>query len=269
MLQEVKETTAFLKEKGINPEIGIILGTGLGGMVDEINVHVSIDYNDIPNFPLATVEFHQGKLIYGELEGKMVLAMQGRFHYYEGYTMQQVTFPVRVMKFLGISQLLISNAAGGMNLDWNKGDLMLTTDHINLQPDNPLRGVNIPEFGSIFTDLSAPYDPVLNDKLRKLAGDLNIVLREGVYVAVAGPNLETKAEYRFLRNAGADVVGMSTVPEVIVANQMELPCCAVSVVTDECDPDNLHPVDIEDIINTAKKAEKDLIRLYKALIKEL
>lgn len=270
MLEQVKETTAFLKEKGITaPKIGVILGTGLGDLVNEINVEISIDYKDIPNFPLATIEFHHGKLIYGKLGGKQVLAMQGRFHYYEGYTMQQVTFPVRVMKFLGVEQLLISNAAGGMNLDWQKGDLMLITDHINLQPENPLRGVNIPEFGPIFTDMSAPYSANLNSKLIDIAARESITLREGVYVAVAGPNLETRAEYRFLRNAGADVVGMSTVPEIIVANQMELPCCAVSVITDECDPDNLHPVDIQDIINTAKTAEKRLIQLYKHLIKEL
>ncbi len=270
MLEQVKETTAFLKDKGITaPKIGVILGTGLGDLVNEIDVEISIDYKDIPNFPLATIEFHHGKLIYGKLGGKQVLAMQGRFHYYEGYTMQQVTFPVRVMKFLGVEQLLISNAAGGMNLDWQKGDLMLITDHINLQPENPLRGVNIPEFGPIFTDMSAPYSANLNSKLIDIAARESITLREGVYVAVAGPNLETRAEYRFLRNAGADVVGMSTVPEVIVANQMELPCCAVSVITDECDPDNLHPVDIQDIINTAKTAEKSLIQLYKHLIKEL
>ncbi|MCR9253291.1 MAG: purine-nucleoside phosphorylase [bacterium] len=270
MLEQVKETTAFLKDKGITaPKIGVILGTGLGDLVNEIDVEISIDYKEIPNFPLATIEFHHGKLIYGKLGGKQVLAMQGRFHYYEGYTMQQVTFPVRVMKFLGVEQLLISNAAGGMNLDWQKGELMLLTDHINLQPENPLRGVNIPEFGPIFTDMSAPYSSDLNSKLIDIAARESITLREGVYVAVAGPNLETRAEYKFLRNAGADVVGMSTVPEVIVANQMELPCCAVSVITDECDPDNLHPVDIQDIINTAKTAEKRLIQLYKHLIKEL
>ncbi len=270
MLAQVKETTKFLQEKGIDqPEIGIILGTGLGEMSQDIDIEVSIDYTDIPHFPIATVEFHKGKLLYGNLHGKKVLAMQGRFHYYEGYSMQQVTFPVRVMKYLGVQKLLISNAAGGMNLNWKKGELMLITDHINLQPDNPLRGVMEPEFGPIFTDLSEPYDKNLNTQLRKIAKEEAIPLNEGVYVAVAGPNLETRAEYRFLRNAGADVVGMSTVPEVIVANQMDLPCCAISVITDECDPDDLKPVNIEEIISTAKAAEQHLIKLYGELIKNL
>lgn len=271
MLENIKETIDFLKSKGINQDIesGIILGTGLGALVNEISIEVEIAYDEIPHFPVATVEFHKGKLIYGSIDGHKVLAMQGRFHYYEGYTMQQVTYPVRVMKFLGIKQLLISNAAGSMNLSWKKGELMLLDDHINLQPENPLRGANVPEFGSIFTDMSAPYDANLNSKLIALADKLDIQLNTGVYVAVSGPNLETRAEYRFLRNIGADAVGMSTVPEVIVANQMGLPCCAISVLTDECDPDNLKPVDIADIIATAQTAEKDLIKLYKALISEL
>ena len=270
MLDKINETVDFLRTKGIDePQIGVILGTGLGDLANEIEVITSIDYQEIPSFPPATIEFHKGKLIYGNLGGKKILAMQGRYHYYEGYSMQEVTFPVRVMKFLGVSQLLISNAAGGMNLNWEKGDLMMINDHINLQPDNPLRGVNIPELGPIFTDLSEPYDSKLNECLREIAVKQGITLREGVYVAVAGPNLETRAEYRFLRNIGADVVGMSTVPEVIVANQMNLPCCAVSVITDDCDPDNLKAVDIEDIIQTAKTAEKKLITLYKTLIEEI
>jgi len=270
MLDKIQETIDFLKSKGIDEvKSGIILGTGLGGLVEEIEVDVAIPYDEIPHFPVATVEFHKGKLIYGTIEGHKVLAMQGRFHYYEGYTMQEVTYPVRVMKFLGVDQLLISNAAGSMNLEWQKGELMLLDDHINLQPENPLRGVSIPEFGPIFTDMSAPYNSQLNDKLTNIATAKNIKLNKGVYVAVSGPNLETRAEYRFLRNIGADAVGMSTVPEVIVANQMGMPCCAISVLTDDCDPDNLKPVDIEDIIATAQKAEKDLIILYKELIKQL
>lgn len=271
MLRKIQETIDFLQSKGINKDIesGIILGTGLGGLVNEISIEVEISYDEIPHFPIATVEFHKGKLIYGTIAGQKILAMQGRFHYYEGYSMQEVTYPVRVMKFLGIRQILISNAAGSMNKDWKKGELMLLDDHINLQPENPLRGVNIPEFGSIFTDMSAPYDSNLNKKLTKIANNLDISLKKGVYVAVSGPNLETRAEYRFLRNIGADAVGMSTVPEVIVANQMNLPCCAISVLTDDCDPDNLKPVDIADIIATAQEAEKDLIKLFKQLLKEL
>ncbi len=271
MLEKIQETIDFLQSKGINKDIesGIILGTGLGGLVNEISIEVEISYDEIPHFPVATVEFHKGKLIYGTIEGHKVLAMQGRFHYYEGYSMQEVTYPVRVMKFLGIKQLLISNAAGSLNTDWQKGELMLLDNHINLLPENPLRGVNIPEFGSIFTDMSAPYDNNLNQKLAAISSKLKIQLRKGDYVAVPGPNLEPSAEYRFLRNIGADAVGMSTVPEVIVANQMGLPCCAISVLTDDCDPDNLKPVDIADIIATAQIAEKDLIRIYKDLVKEL
>lgn len=266
----IVQTVDFLRNKGLhNSEVGIVLGTGLGKLINEIEIEVEIPYEEIPNFPVATVEFHSGKLIYGKLEGKQVLAMSGRFHYYEGYTMQQITFPIRVMKFLGVKKLLLSNAAGCMNLDWKKGDLMLLDDHINLLPDNPLFGKNMDELGPRFPDMSAPYDPKLNTHLKQIASDLNIPLHEGVYVAVGGPNLETRAEYRMLRMLGADAVGMSTVPEVIVANHMEMPCCCVSVLTDECDPDNLKPVDINDIIATAEKAEEKMILLFKNLIAKL
>jgi len=270
MIEKVKETVAFLRENGFDhPELGIILGTGLGALTAHIEVIKEISYDEIPHFPIATVEFHKGKLIYGKLEGKWVIAMSGRFHYYEGYSMAEVVFPVRVMKFLGIQKLLVSNAAGCMNLSWKKGELMLIDDHINLQPDNPLRGKQAADFGPIFTDLSAPYDPEMNKLMKNLATKENIPLHEGVYVAVSGPHLETRAEYRYLRNIGADVVGMSTVPEVIAANQLGLPVSAVSVLTDECDPDNLHPVDINDIISTAQKAEKHLVALFKEVIKNL
>ncbi|WP_436517286.1 purine-nucleoside phosphorylase [Ekhidna sp. To15] len=270
MIEKVSEAVNFLKEKGFdNPEYGIILGTGLGALAEEIQVEQEFVYTNIPHFPIATVEFHKGKLIYGTLEGKKIVAMQGRFHYYEGHSMGQVVFPVRVMHQLGIKNLIISNAGGCMNLDWKKGDLMLIVDHINLQPDNPLRGREAAAFGQIFTDMSNPYDGEMNDKLLSIASNNNIKLNKGVYVSVEGPSLETKAEYRFLRMIGADVVGMSTVPEVIAANQMNLPVSAVSVLTDECDPDNLKPVDIEDIIATAKAAEKDLVVLIRNLIKEL
>lgn len=270
MIEKVSAAVKFLKEKGFDePEVGIILGTGLGALADEIEIEKEFVYSNIPHFPIATVEFHKGKLLYGSLEGKKVVAMQGRFHYYEGHSMGQVVFPVRVMKQLGIKKLIISNAGGCMNLDWNKGELMLIEDHINLQPDNPLRGHEASSFGQIFTDMSQPYDLEVNELLLSIASEKDIKLNKGVYVSVEGPSLETKAEYRFLRMIGADVVGMSTVPEVIASNQMNLPVSAISVLTDSCDPDNLDPIDIEDIIATAKTAEKDLVVLIRELMKKL
>ena len=270
MIEDVKKTVDFLQKNGFEtPEVGIILGTGLGALTNHIDIIQEIPYENIPNFPIATVEFHKGKLIYGTLEGKTVVAMSGRFHYYEGYSMEEVVFPVRVLKFLGIQKLLISNAAGCMNLEWKKGELMLLDDHINLQPDNPLRGKNSGAFGPIFTDMSRPYDSAMNQAMEKVAANENIPLNKGIYVAVSGPNLETRAEYRFLRQIGADAVGMSTVPEVIAANQLALPVSAVSVLTDDCDPDDLHPVDISDIIATAGAAEKHLVTLFKEVIKTL
>jgi purine-nucleoside phosphorylase len=268
MLNEIKEATDFLKKHGIiQPEVGVILGTGLGNLfVKEIKNPIEISYNSIPHFPVSTVEFHKGKLIYGEIKGKKVLAMQGRFHYYEGYSMQKITLPVRVMKILGIKNLLISNAAGNMNLKWKKGQLMLIDDHINLQPDNPLRGENFEMLGPRFPDMSEPYSKKINKLLMKIAKEKKIKLNQGVYVAVIGPNLETRAEYRFLHRIGADAVGMSTVPEVLVANHMGLPCCAISVLTDDCDPDNLKPAIISEIIEIAGKAEAKLTELYVALI---
>jgi purine-nucleoside phosphorylase len=271
MLDRIKASCQFLKDRGIEkPDIGVILGTGLGeGFVAQIRKPIVIPYQNIPDFPVATVSFHKGSLIYGDVRGKKVLAMQGRFHYYEGYTMQQITFPVRVMKMLGISYLLISNAAGNMNLDWQKGDLMLLDDHINLLPENPLRGIDHGELGNPFPDMSEPYSNYVNNKLLAIAKKHNTKLHLGVYAAVTGPNLETRAEYRFLRGIGADAVGMSTVPEVIVANHVGLPCCAISVLTDNCDPENLKPVNIEEIISVAGKAEPTLTRLFVELIGEL
>ncbi|MGD2034884.1 MAG: purine-nucleoside phosphorylase [Bacteroidales bacterium] len=269
MLDKIKKTVDFLYSKGItSPETGIVLGTGLGKLVDEIDIDETIDYSAIPDFPVSTVEFHKGKLIYGKLEGKTVLAMQGRFHYYEGYTMEQVTFPIRVMKFLGIRNLLLSNAAGALNLNFKKGSLMLIDDHIDFLPDNPLRGLNYEEMGPRFPDMIRPYSPELAGKFIAVAGKERITLHRGVYVAVKGPNFETRAEYRMFA-AYADAVGMSTVPEVIVANHMNLPCAAVSVLTDECDPDNLQQTNISDIIATAAKAEIDLIRLFRGVIGNL
>jgi purine-nucleoside phosphorylase len=271
MIASLKETIDYLKTKGIiNPEIGIIIGTGLGHLlIKEIQHQVIIDYSEIPNFPISTVESHSGKLLYGDLNGKKVLAMQGRFHFYEGYSMQQITFPVRIMKMLGVKYLLISNASGNMNRNWKKGELMLIDDHINLLPENPLRGKNVDEMGPRFPDMSAPYSKMLNEKLLAIAKAKNIKLNVGVYASVMGPNLETRAEYRFLQRIGADIVGMSTVPEVIVANHISLPCCAISVLTDDCDPDNLKPVKLSDIIAVAGQSEVVLTELFSALIEQL
>ena len=267
----IQESASFLAERGIKtkPLVGIVLGTGLGALVNKINVELTIPYADIPHFPQATVEFHKGNLLYGKIGGVQVIAMQGRFHYYEGYSMQQVTFPIRVMKALGVETLLLSNAAGGMNLNYKKGDLILIDDHINMLPDNPLRGLSDPSLGERFVDMSAPYDASLQQLMLQKATKQNILLHKGTYVAVMGPNLETRAEYRWLRSTGADMVGMSTVPEVIVANQVGLKCLAISVITDECDPENLKPVNIAEIIEVAGKADEKLSTLFASLIEGL
>jgi len=271
MFDQVQEAASFLKGRGIiDPEVAVILGTGLGNsFIAQVQDAIAIEYRSIPHFPVSTVESHKGRLIFGNVHGKKVLAMQGRFHYYEGYDMQQITLPVRVMKMLGVKHLLISNAAGNLNLDWKKGELMLIDDHINMQSENPLRGRNDERFGPRFPDMSAPYNRTLNEQLITIAKEKNIKLNVGVYVGVTGPNLETRAEYRFLRRIGADAVGMSTVPEVIVANHMSLPCCAVSVLTDDCDPDNLKPASIAEILDVAGKAEGKLTELYVELIGRL
>ncbi len=260
----------YLKEQGFEePEIGIVLGTGLGQLVDHITDQKIAHYNNIPSFPLATVEFHTGKLIYGELAGKKVVVMQGRFHLYEGYDFIDITYPIRVMHGLGIKKLLVSNAAGAVNLEMKKGDLMLIEDHINLQGGSPLALKNIAEFGDRFTDMSAPYDASMNATIKKLAATNGIVLHQGVYASVVGPQLETRAEYRMIKMLGADAVGMSTVPEVIVANHLKLPVSAISVLTDECDPDHLEPVSVTDIINTANKAQPQLVTLFQGVIESL
>jgi len=267
MQEKLNETVAFLKNEGIeNPQVGVVLGTGLGGLVSEIEIIKAIDYDKIPYFPVSTVESHHGKLIYGIIRGKKVLVMQGRFHYYEGYNMKEITFPIRVMKLLGIENLLISNAAGAINLAYKKSSLMLITDHINLYPENPLTGKNLDNFGPRFPDMSEAYSTKLNDTLREISAEKNIQLHEGVYVPVSGPNLETRAEYKMIRKFGGDAVGMSTVPEVIVARHMSLPCCAISVLTDECDPEHLESVDISDILASAAVAEPQLTLLYTELI---
>ncbi len=250
-----------------NVEVGIVLGTGLGGLAEKIEKELQLAYNFIPHFPISTVESHFGRLIFGTLGGKKVLAMQGRFHYYEGYTMYQITYPIRIMKLLGAHTLLLSNAAGAVNLTYKLGDLMIIRDHINLLPENPLRGINLDQFGPRFPDMSQPYDRTLMAKAHKIAQDLGISLREGVYAAVPGPNLETAAEYRYLRIIGADVVGMSTVPECIVANHMGMRVFAMSIVTDIGDPDNLKPVSLEEIIHVSSQAEPKLTQIFTELLR--
>jgi purine-nucleoside phosphorylase len=268
-MEKINEAVAYIQAHYAgNPEVGIVLGTGLGGLVTEIDVEKEIAYNFIPYFPVSTVESHFGKLIFGTIGGRKVVAMQGRFHYYEGYSMEDITFPIRVMRQLGVGTLFISNAAGGMNLHFQKGDLMIIDDHINLQIANPLVGPNIDEFGPRFPDMSRPYDPALIKLAEQIAREEDIRAHTGVYVAVPGPNLETRAEYRFLRLIGADVVGMSTVPEVIVANHMGIRTFAISVVTDLCDPDNLEPANVADIIATAEDAEPRLTRILSRLVRE-
>ncbi len=270
MVRKIEETTEFLIKEGFTgATTGVVLGTGLGEFINEMKIEKQIAYSDIPNFPVATVEFHKGQLLLGTIGNRKVIAMQGRFHYYEGYSMQEITFPIRVMKKLGVAQLLLSNAAGGINPDFKKGELVLIEDHINLQSENPLRGLNAPEFGNRFVDMSEPYDNTLNELLITDANTLGIQLKKGVYASVMGPNLETKAEYRYIRNIGADMVGMSTVPEVIVANHVGLKCAAVSVITDECDPDNLQRVDISEIIAVAGKADGILSKLFAEVINNL
>jgi purine-nucleoside phosphorylase len=271
MLENIQNTARYIKSRinDFEPEVGIILGTGLGGLVKEIEVEKQLMYGNIPDFPISTLEFHSGKLIFGTLAGKKVVAMQGRLHYYEGYSMQQITFPVRVMKMLGIKNLLVSNASGSLNPDFKKGDLMIIDDHINLQPQNPLIGRNEDELGPRFPDMSQPYRLHLIKKGLDIAKANNITCHKGVYVAVTGPNLETKAEYKYLRIIGGDAVGMSTVPEVIVANHMGLPVFAISVLTDEGFPEELEPVSIDTILAIAAGAEPKLTQILKELIATL
>jgi purine-nucleoside phosphorylase len=262
-------TEAVRGRTALQPHVGIILGTGLGGLAEEIAVEASVPYQEIPGFPLSTVESHAGRLLLGRLANRPVVAMQGRFHRYEGYGLGEVTFPVRVMRALGAQFLIVSNACGGMNPLWSPGDLVLLSDHINLLGDNPLVGPNDERLGPRFPDMSAPYDPELRGLARAAALELGITLREGVYVAVPGPNLETRAEYRMLRGMGADVVGMSTVPEVIVAAHAGMRTVGISIITDQCLPDALEPADIGRIIATAGRAEPSLTRLITGLVERL
>ena len=254
-------TTVIRERTTVVPHVGLVLGTGLGGLADQIAADAVIPYGEIPGFPLSTVETHAGRLLVGGLAGRTVVAMQGRFHLYEGYGARQVAFPVQVMRALGADALVVSNACGGMHPLWRPGDLVLISDHINLLGDNPLIGPNDDDVGPRFPDMSRAYDPALRDLARAVARDLRLVVREGVYVAVPGPNLETAAEYRFLRAIGADVVGMSTVPEVIAAVHAGMRVLGISIITDQCLPDALVPADVPAIIATAKRAEPSLTRL--------
>lgn len=266
MLKRIKETVYYIRNRiKSEPEAGIILGTGLGGLVKDIDVAHILEYEDIPNFPVSTVEGHHGKLIFGILNGKRVVAMQGRFHYYEGYSMEEVTFPVRVMKYLGVENLLVSNASGGVNPDYETGDLMIIEDHINLLP-NPLVGKHHEEFGPRFPDMSEAYNKDLIEKATEIARQHNIKVQKGIYTAVTGPTLETPAEYKYLRTIGADTIGMSTIPEVIVAHQMKIPCFAISIITDLGVEGKIVKVTIEDVLAVAEKAEPKLTLIMKELV---
>ena len=267
---ELREAVAAVRERtAFEPEFGIILGSGLGALAEEIELEASIPYEELPHFPLSTVESHTGRLLLGRLAGRRVAALQGRFHRYEGYSLQQVTFPVRVLYLLGARTLVVSAACGGMNPLWEPGDLVLLDDHINLLGDNPLIGPNLDELGPRFPDMSEPYDRELQRLAEAVALELGIPLRRGVYVAVAGPNLETRAEYRMLRGMGADVVGMSTVPEVIVARHMGMRVMGCAIITDSCLPDALEPTAFERIVEIAMAAEPKLTALIRGVLARL
>lgn len=269
MLQQIKESANFIKDTTrFSPEIGIILGTGLGGLVSEIEIEFSIPYNEIPHFPLSTVEGHSGRLILGKLGGKTVIAMQGRFHFYEGYSIEKVTFPVRVMKFLGVKKLIVSNASGGVNPNYEVGDLMILEDHICLIP-NPLIGVNLDELGPRFPDMSEPYDHNMIKIAEQIASDNNLPIQKGVYVALTGPTLETPAEYKYMRIIGGDTVGMSTAPEVIIARHMDIPCFAISVITDLGVEGKIKKITHEEIQKVSEFAEPKLTLIIKELISKI
>ncbi|MCE3294852.1 MAG: purine nucleoside phosphorylase inosine and guanosine-specific [Crocinitomicaceae bacterium] len=270
MLEKFNETVSYLKSKTqVQPTIGIILGTGLGGLVKEIEIIDEIPYESIPNFPVSTVKGHHGRLIFGKLGGKSVIAMQGRFHYYEGYDMKQVTFPVRIMKLMGIEKLFVSNASGGVNPDFEIGEIMIQNDHINLFPEHPLTGPNIEEFGTRFPDMSQPYDHSMIALAQQIAAENNIRVSTGTYAGLTGPSLETPAEYQYIRNTGADAVGMSTVPEVIVARHMQIPCFAVSIITDLGVPGKIVEVTHEDVQRIAERQEPKMTLIMKELISRL
>ncbi|PJA09502.1 MAG: purine-nucleoside phosphorylase [Flavobacteriales bacterium CG_4_10_14_0_2_um_filter_32_8] len=270
MLKQIQETKTFLESKTkIHPFAGIVLGTGLGNLSSEIKIETAIPYEDIPHFPVSTVEGHHGQLIFGTINDVPIVAMQGRFHYYEGYSLKECTFPIRVMKALGIANLFLSNASGGVNSNFNIGDIMLITDHINLLPDNPLRGKNINELGPRFPDMSEPYSKELNDLVINIANQNNIQLQQGVYAILSGPTFETPAEYRYMKIIGADTVGMSTVPEVIVARHMNIPCMAMSIITDLGVDGKIVEISHEEVQKVAKAAEPKMTLIIKELLAQI
>ncbi len=270
MLQKIRESLeAIRQETEFIPDVGIILGTGLGNLASEIAVEKEISYQNIRNFPVSTVESHAGKLLFGRLAGKNVVAMNGRFHVYEGYSLQDITLPVRVMKKMGIKTLLVSNASGSVNTYFRRCDLMIIDDHINLMGTSPLVGKHDPEFGPRFVDMSRPYSPRLIELAEEIALEMQIPVKKGVYAAMSGPNLETRAEYKMLRLIGTDVIGMSTIPEVIVANQIGLEVFAASIITDECYPDSLAPVSVDEIIEAANLAVPKLTVIFREIVKRL
>ena len=267
MWEKVQETVAFIQNKtNFSPEYGVILGSGLGGFVGDITVEYTLPYTEIPNFPVSTVVGHKGALLFGTIGDKKVVAMQGRFHYYEGYDMKQVTFPVRVMKYLGVSKLIVSNASGGVNPSFQVGDVMLIKDHINMFPEHPLRGTNDERFGPRFVNMSEPYSVAMMEKAKAIAKEIQLDLKVGVYLGLQGPTFETLAEYKMVKAMGADCVGMSTVPEVIVAKHMNMDCLGISVITDMGDEDNIEEVNHEEVLEAAKKAEPFVRNLIKNLI---
>ena len=270
MLQQIQETKIFLENRTkINPFAGIVLGTGLGNLSSEIEIESAIPYSEIPNFPVSTVDGHQGQLIFGTINNVPIVAMQGRFHYYEGYSLQECTFPIRVMKSLGISNLFLSNASGGVNTNFNIGDIMLITDHINLLPDNPLRGKNIDELGQRFPDMSEPYSNELNNMVINIASQNNVKIQQGVYAALSGPTFETPAEYKYMNIIGADAVGMSTVPEVIVARHMNIPCMALSIITDLGIAGKIVEISHEEVQEVAKASEPKMTLIIKLLLTQI
>jgi len=267
MWEQVQETVSFIKEKtNFTPEYGVILGSGLGSFTDDIQIEFTLPYNEIPNFPVSTVQGHKGALVFGTIGDKKVVAMQGRFHYYEGYSMQEVTFPVRVMKYLGVTKLIVSNASGGVNPNYEVGSIVILKDHINMMPEHPLRGANDERFGPRFVNMSEPFSIKMIAKAKELAQNLNIKVQDGIYLGLQGPTFETLAEYKMVKTVGADCVGMSTVPEVIVARHMELECFGLSVITDMGNEGNIETISHEEVLEAAKKAEPKVRILIKELI---
>jgi len=267
MWEQVQETVSFIKEKtNFTPEYGVILGSGLGSFTDDIQIEFTLPYTEIPNFPVSTVQGHKGALVFGTIGDKKVVAMQGRFHYYEGYSMQEVTFPVRVLKYLGVTKLIVSNASGGVNPNYEVGSIVILKDHINMMPEHPLRGANDERFGPRFVNMSEPFSLKMIAKAKELAQNLNIKVQDGIYLGLQGPTFETLAEYKMVKIVGADCVGMSTVPEVIVARHMDLECFGLSVITDMGNEENIETISHEEVLEAAKKAEPKVRILIKELI---